>query len=420
MFNETWIALTLFITLLALVMGQGGLLLIAVLILTIVPLAWLWNEYSLHGVEYERLFSEQRAFLCETVELTIRVANRKLLPLGWLRVDDQFPLVLPLTSGKWTPSSQPTVGYLSNLLSLRWYERVSRPYQVYCQQRGFYAFGPASMHSGDIFGLFSKEHRSDHLDWLIVYPKVESIESLGLPAKDPFGETKARQRIFEDPSRTIGVRHHQPEDGFKHIHWKATARHQELQVKVYEPTTTFNLIVFLNVATLPKHWQGTIPPLLERAISVAASIASYGVEQRYTVGLLANGCLPMSDQPIKVLPSRSPNQLTRILEALAAVTSFATSSIEDLLAAESPKLSWGATLVVVSAVITDELLSTMLRLRDAGRRLVLVSLADEAPSHELTGISTYHLPGEKLDFKPYEGAEADPFRADSVEERVRV
>jgi uncharacterized protein (DUF58 family) len=276
------------------------------------------------------------------------------------------------------------------------------------------------MHSGDIFGLFSKEHKSDHLDWLIVYPKVEPIESLGLPAKDPFGETKARQRIFEDPSRTIGVRHHQPEDGFKYIHWKATARHQELQVKVYEPTTTFNLIVFLNVATLPKHWQGTIPPLLERAISVSASIASYGVEQRYTVGLLANGCLPMSDQPIKVLPSRSPNQLTRILEALAAVTSFATSSIEDLLAAESPKLSWGATLVIVSAVITDELLSTMLRLRDAGRRLVLVSLANEAPSHELTGITTYHLPGEKLDFKPYKGAEAGLFRADSVEGRVRV
>ena len=403
MFNETWIALALFITLLGLVMGQGGLLLVAVLILTIAPLAWLWNEYSLYRVEYERLFSERRAFLGETVDITLRVANRKLLPLGWLRVDDQFPLALPLTKGKWTPSPQPTVGYVSNLLSLRWYERTSRHYQIRCQERGFYAFGPASIRSGDIFGLFSKAYKSGHLDWLIVYPKVEPIESLGLPAKDPFGETKARQRIFEDPSRTIGVRDHQSEDGFKHIHWKATARHQELQVKVYEPTTTFNLIVFLNVATLPKHWQGTIPPLLERAISVAASIASYGVEQRYTVGLLANGCLPMSDQPIKVLPSRSPNQLTRILEVLAAVTSFATSSIEDLLAAESPKLPWGATLVVVSAVFTDELLATMLRLRDAGRRLVLVSLADEAPSYELTGIITYHLPGEELDFRHYEG-----------------
>jgi uncharacterized protein (DUF58 family) len=389
-----------------LAMGQGGLLLIAVLILTIAPLAWLWNEYSLYGVEYERLFSERRAFLGEAVDITLRVVNRKLLPLGWLRVDDQFPLALPLTKGEWTPSPQPTVGCVSNLLSLRWYERTSRHYQVCCQQRGFYAFGPASIRSGDLFGLFSKAHKSDHLDWLIVYPRVEPIESLGLPAKDPFGETKARQRIFEDPSRTIGVRDHQPEDSFKHIHWKATARHQELQVKVYEPTTTFNLIVFLNVATLPKHWQGTIPPLLERAISVAASIASYGVARRYTVGLLANGCLPMSDQPIKVLPSRSPNQLTRILEALAAVTSFATSSIEDLLSAESPKLPWGATLVVVSAVLTDELLAAMLRLRDAGRRLVLVSLADKAPSHELTGMLTYHLPGEELDFRPYEGTEA--------------
>jgi uncharacterized protein (DUF58 family) len=256
------------------------------------------------------------------------------------------------------------------------------------------------MKSGDIFGLFSQEGWQRKLDWLIVYPKVVPIAQLGLPSKEPFGETKARQRIFEDPLRTIGVRDHQPEDGFKHIHWKATARQQKLQAKVYEPTTSFNLIIFLNVATFPKHWQGTDPILLERAISVAASIANYGVEQRYTVGVIANGSVPHSDQPIKVLPSRDPKQLSRILEALAAVTGFATSSIEDLLLEESPKLPWGATLVVVTGVVSEELVVTLLRLRDVGRRLVLVSLAQQPPGRELEGILCYHLPSVGVEFRP--------------------
>jgi len=62
-------------------------------------------------------------------------------------------------------------------------------------------------------------------------------------------------------------------------------------------------------------------------VSVAASIASFGVEQKQLVGLIANGTLPRSDQPLKVLPSRSLDQLTYLLEALAAVTAYATREL---------------------------------------------------------------------------------------------
>ncbi len=187
---------------------------------------------------------------------------------------------------------------------------------------------------------------------------------------------KTRQWIFEDPCRAVGIRDYGTKDDLKRIHWKATARQQKLQVKVYEPTTTHQLVIFLNMTTLPKPWHGTIPELLERAISVAASIASYAVQKRFQVGVLANGCWPHSDQALKVLPGRSPDQLTRILEALAAVSAMPTVSIEGLLHQESARLPWGATLLVVTAVVTEELLAVMTRLQAAGRRMVLVRLDD--------------------------------------------
>jgi uncharacterized protein (DUF58 family) len=399
-FSEAWIALAVMLTIFGFVFRQRNLMLVAVLLLTIVPIAWLWNKLALSGLRYERIFSERRAFQGETLELTLRVSNWKLLPMGWLQIEDQFPLDVPLLGEELLTSQSSSFGYLSTAFSLRWYERVSRRYRLDCPRRGFYRFGPAHLKSGDIFGLFSQEGWQQEVDWLIVYPKVVPIAQLGLLSKEPFGETKARQRIFEDPMRTVGVREHQPEDSFRHIHWKATARQQRLQARVYEPTTSFNLIIFLNVATFPKHWQGTDPVLLERAISVAASIASYSAGQRYTVGVMANGSVPHSDQPIKVLPSRDPKQLARILEALAAVTGFATSSIENLLLVESPKLPWGATLVVVTGVVSEELVVTLLRLRDVGRRLVLVSLDQKPPDQELEGILCYHIPGVEIDFRP--------------------
>jgi uncharacterized protein (DUF58 family) len=155
------------------------------------------------------------------------------------------------------------------------------------------------------------------------------------------------------------------------------------------------------VATFARHWQGTKPLLLEQTIAVAASIASFGVAERYLVGLMANGSIPHSDQPIKVLPSRRPDQLSRLLEAMAAVTSFTTSTIASLLLTESARLPWGATLIVVTSVVTQDLLSALVRLHDVGRRLVLVTLEDEpsiAYSSLPAQILVHHLPARDLPF----------------------
>ncbi len=398
MFTETWLVLAAFVAILGVIAGQGVLLTLGVLLLTVLPTAWLWDRLSLRAVSYERQLGEKRAFVGEIVPITLRITNRKPLPLAWLRVEDNFPEALPLVERRLIPSSIPTRGILSNLVSLRWYERVSLEYHIRCAKRGFYFFGPAILRSGDIFGIFESAGKVSQVDRLIVYPQVLSLEELGFPGKEPFGDTTSRRPIFQDPIRTVGVRDYMPEDSFKHVHWKASARQQKLQVKVYEPTIRQQLVVFLNVATYPRIWMGVEPELQEYAISVAASIAYHAAEHRYAVGLVANGSVPNSDQSIKVLPSRDPNQLMRVLEALAAVTSFVTTPLEQLLLAESPRLSWAATLVVVTTVVTDELLAALVRLRDAGRRLVLVSMDPSFQGDGPKGITVHHLPRAQVAF----------------------
>jgi hypothetical protein len=110
------------------------------------------------------------------------------------------------------------------------------------------------------------------------------------------------------------------------------------------------------------------------------------------VGVIANGFLPGSDQPLRLLPGRSPAQLMHILELLAAVTGFATQPIEALLLRESPRLPWGSTLLVVTAIAHDGLLAALLDLQRAGRKVVLFTLAEEPPAGHLPGITVYHLP----------------------------
>lgn len=378
-FSDAWVALALILLALGLIFRLGSLIVIAGLLMLVASVGWLWDWLALQGIEYRREFGERRAFVGETVELRLSVVNRKPLPVSWLRITDRVPTALPLEGADVVATNIPTVGQVRLVLALRWYEQVIRRYRVHCVHRGFYPFGPVELEGGDLFGLFSRKRRIERRQWFIVYPRIEALTDLGFPAKDPLGPAKSSLPLFDDPLRTVGVRDHRPEDGFRRIHWKASARRQELQSRVYEPSLSHSLAILLNVATLAKHWQGYIPERLERVVSVAASIAAYAVDQRWPVGLLANGALPESDQAIKVLPSRSPDQSLRIMEALAAVSAVATRQIEELLRLESPKLAWGCTLVVVTAVVTSELKAVLADLHAEGRKLMLVTLE---PVHE--------------------------------------
>ena len=64
-------------------------------------------------------------------------------------------------------------------------------------------------------------------------------------------------------------------------------------------------------------------------------------------------------------------------------------------------MAWGATLVVVTAVVTSEVFASLDRLRAAGRHVVLVALTAEAPSPP-PGLLIYHAPNEGSAFEPGE------------------
>ncbi len=391
-FTDAWVIVGLILTVVGLGMANRFLLGAAVGMFAVAAVGWAWNQFSLYGLDYRRRLSETRAFQGETVTLTLEVRNLKPLPVTWLQVVDIFPSALPMDDYQVIVNGATHLGEFTTFWNLGAFGRLRRRYTVRCTQRGYHTYGPAVVTTGDAFGMFNRQGTLPHQDRLIVYPRLYSALELGLPAKNPFGEHVAEARLVEDPLRTAGIRDWQPTDGMKRVHWKATARHQQMLSRLYEPSQEPQVLVFLNVATMTRHWLGHIPALMERAISVAGSLAALCTEMRLPVGLIANGYLPGSDQPIRLLPGRSPDQLVHILELLAAVTAFATQPIEELLLRESPRLPWGSTLLVVTAVAHEALLAALLDLQRSGRRVVLFTLAERPPERDLPGILVYHLP----------------------------
>ena len=391
-FSDAWIVLAVLLIAAGTVFNNSYLTATAIFLFLTAGVAWVWARFSLHRLNYVRRLSEHRAFLGETVELTLDVVNHKILPLSWLTIRDVFPADLPVAGIDLEINRSTNLAEFSTFWMAGPYQRVSRRFDVTCTVRGFHQFGPAKVLTGDGFGFFNRGGSIAAEQDLIVYPRLYSVDDLRLPTRNPFGEVRVDGSLFEDPLRTAGIREWRWSDGLRRVHWKASARQQELVSRVYEPSEEHVIQLFLNVATLERHWHGYVPELQERAISVTGSLALLATEQRRPVGLVANGALPGSDQPISLLPGRSPHQLVRILELLAAITPFATRPVEQLLIDESARLPWGATLVLVTAIAHDELLASLSELSEAGRRVVLFTLAKKPPRKWSPGITTYHLP----------------------------
>ncbi len=373
-----WAHLTPVVVLLSFVFGAVGL-------------CRLWSRFSLNGVQCERQLSDNRVFPGESVELKLRLVNRKLLPLPWIQVDDEVPLKLLADSRDFEAGKKPGTGLISKKAALLWYTGVNWTQELKCAKRGYYPVGPITITSGDIFGLYPRISIKPMDAQIIVYPVIFPITRLGIPSLYPVGDTRADRRIFEYPSRTIGIREYTPQDSLRRIHWKATARHQNLQVKIFEPTTTLNVAIFIAIDSF--HYYGTFhEDDFELALSAAGSIASYISEQGSPVGLFANTCQADSGQPAVILPGGS-GQFLNILEALAKTTPSASGPFETFFQDEGTGLPWGTTFVFIVSRPSASLVNMLNEFKESRSRLLVLQVGEQKVEDADYGVTWHNVTG---------------------------
>ncbi len=339
---------------------------LAIILLSTLLLTRFWSRNALRAVQYSRQFSPERAFPGDELRFTARLANRKLLPLPWVEVEERVSWPTTSVSISEPEEAVFSEGRLGMAGSVSWHERIDWRYRLLCRRRGVFRLGPARVTSGDPFGFFPRSTTIPNEEKLVVYPRLVPIDQIDLPAGFPLGETKAERWIFEDPSRMMGVREYRPEDSLRRIHWKATARRQQLQVKLHEPTTTVQIALFLATDSFNSE------EAFEKAVSITASLAHALSERRLPVGLYVNGGSSDSKSPMEIPPGRSAEQLTVILEALAGVEAVSCVPTARYLPETIDRLPWGSSAILVAGDMIEAYAGTVQGLLDTGRRATVV------------------------------------------------
>lgn len=341
-------------------------------------LTTLWSRYALANVTYHRRLAASHLFAGDETDLTVEITNAKLLPLPWLRVEDELPADVTVARGRLQASFRPKRQVLVNFLALRYYERVRKQYHLRAARRGVFDFGPVTLQAGDLFGFQRQLTVLPHLDQLVVYPRIVPVAGLELPAGYPFGDAATHRRITDDPLAVSGARDYVPGDNPRYIHWKASARYAALQTRLFDPGAAPRTAIFLDVQTV-LGMPGLVEDYLEYAITAAASLVNAILERREAVGLYVNTWRRRSRDLVRLPPSRRPEHGFAILDALARVHDTASAPFDRFVQAELAGLPFGATVIAITATPTAGKYAALLDVRRAGHPTWLLAVGDTAP-----------------------------------------
>ncbi|MBV9747532.1 MAG: DUF58 domain-containing protein [Acetobacteraceae bacterium] len=368
----------LFAVLLVVVLYSGSVPLFIVLstFITLWALARIWLRLAAAGLRVER-YIDRRLFFGERATVRLEVRSQSALPLPWVLLREHQPLGL----------ASPSV--TSHALSLSGRQTATICYELTGSQRGYHQVGPLQISAGDVFGLARVDMELVRRDSLIVYPRLLQAHALELPMLALYGDLRSRRRLVTDPARLHAVREYVPGDALHDIHWRATASTGSLQVKQYQPSTAAQTLVFLDLQR-DSYPRSLGQAAVEYAISLAATIASRLLDQRQQVGLATTGqvCLPaLQDDvvcaeqhavdgvphaawrrvPEPLAPARGRGQLLQMLDVLACLELNPDAyALSALVARHALSLPWGSTVVIISALVPEDLFLTLHRLREAG------------------------------------------------------
>ncbi|KAA9002398.1 DUF58 domain-containing protein [Paenibacillus spiritus] len=338
---------------------------------------WLLGRRSLSKLGYTRRFSTEACHAGERIEMVETIANLKVLPVPWLRLEALLPASLTFARSRETAISKGSIYQNhASLFTLPPKTRITRTYQVECEGWGIYRIESVTMTGSDLFGVYTPARQIPLNQRLVVYPRLLEEEELPLSWRTWQGELAVRRWIVEDPFQWSGIREYAPGDPLNRIHWKASARSGGLQVRRNGHSADPRAMICLNIEESEAMWSVvTEPARLEAALSCAATVAARLIHQGMAAGYAHNACVSeAAGRPEgRVAPGHGLPHLVLLLEAMAGTDLKAREPFYEFLAREAAEeerepLDY----LLVTAHVSNRIADAIRSLEERGHRVTVV------------------------------------------------
>ena len=295
-----------------------------------------------------RRVTPRRVHAGDTARVELTASNRAKLRTPVLSLRD------PVSS---------TQGASLHLAPLSHGRTARAAYRLPTRKRGKIAVGPLQLTRSDVLGLASRTVNAAPMTSVLVLPRWERVAVPGSgPDRGLLGQHLRMRALGRQGDEFRSLREYVPGDDLRRIHWRASARGEDLKVRETEVQGTRSLAVVLDLLA-----SSHSPESFERAISAAASIVLSALESGRDVRFSTSEGLDLSP---------ATTGFEAMLEHLALVEPMRNGSVIAAVGALGSRLQ-GGLIVLVGGAITAPLLAG---LRGAAGADATVAVACQSPA----------------------------------------
>ena len=336
---------------------------------------YLWVRALAKNVSAQRTLRYSAVQVGDELEEMVVLDNRSRLPVIWAEFVDQ--------------STAP--GYSISGVRAGGAHKVEQwRMHTSCSQRGVYSLGPWEVRMGDPFGLCEARQAYQQQKELVVYPPLAALPPEIAHHRRAIGDrAPLRQPLSAETINAMSTRPYVMGDALHRVHWRTTAKRDDLFVKIFEPEAASTMWLIPDLDATVHLGEGD-DSSLEKMIILTASIASRLLDERLAVGVILDAAHGHAANSLTVLPQQGSAHLWTILRALALAQARPDRSLAETLVHARSIVSLRDSAVIVTPSLDPEWSKALPHL-SGGTRLggVEVVLLDPVSFGGLIGAETF-------------------------------
>jgi len=208
----------------------------------------------------------------DTVQFKFTVVNNSFLPCTCIQLRFES-----YGTGIHTDSEE-------KYFSVSSYKSHETVFNIEAKYRGNYKVGISKIILYDFLGLFKFNQKHNKSLEFTINPRILNIPVLPLISMPQDSAAVKNYKQNEDYSVIADLRKYQPTDGYKKIHWKASAKRNELISKDFQETEKNAALLLVDNSSIDAQWQEALE-LEDSIVEALVSAAAYCNKLGYPVSL---------------------------------------------------------------------------------------------------------------------------------------
>jgi uncharacterized protein (DUF58 family) len=338
----------------AVLLNERDLLRVGVFVALLPLLAMVLAAHTRRAVRVTRQLTPPRVPVGTPVSVGLKLQGAALL--GSLRLGD----TVPDAAGP-QPSAPPR--FTVHRLSRRGGAMLTYPLRPVL--RGVHRVGPLTGTVTDPLGLAEFDREMAGSERLLVLPRIVPLG--GLPPAFGAGEGTPGAALAHQGqgASDVLIRQYRQGDELRRVHWRSTARHDELMVRLEERPWRGGMTVLLDRRDVAHRGRGANSSL-EFAVSLAASVCAYMIGRGEPVTLVT--------EEGAALVGPGAEGIDPLLDALAALRPSARTDLTG------PELHQGTDVLAIVGAVGQGQLEGLLARRTTGGHAILLNTGSWDPA----------------------------------------